>query len=160
MGASATAGAIGTARPWAAALVTSKAAQSGNGVVDAGEGCDRGLGGACCSATCQFLPSTTQCRASAGSCDVAEFCTGSSDTCPANGFQPSTTVCRATAGPCDTAETCTGSSASCPADGFLSSTTVCRAAAGPCDAAETCTGSSAGCPAAGVLSSTTVWRAA
>ena len=121
----------------------------GNGTLDAGEQCDDGnlVGGDCCSGTCQFESSSTVCRPSAGPCDVAENCTGSSGSCPANGFVSSSTVCRPSAGPCDVAENCTGSSAACPADGFASPSTVCRAAAGPCDVAETCTGAGAACPA-------------
>ncbi len=64
----------------------------------------------------------TECRASAGVCDVAEQCTGSSASCPFNRYLSSATVCRPTgAGTCDVAETCTGSSASCPPDGCLTS---------------------------------------
>ncbi len=100
-----------------------------------------------------FKPATTQCRASAGVCDVAEYCTGSSATCPADAKQPATTVCRASAGECDVAEYCTGSSNDCPADGFASSTTQCRASAGECDVAETCTGTGASCPADGFRAS-------
>src|SRR5207249_1210014 len=88
----------------------------------------------------------TVCRASAGVCDVAETCDGSSATCPANLFQPSTTECRPSAGVCDVAEMCTGTSATCPADSFLPSSTVCRASAGECDVAESCTGTSTSCP--------------
>lgn len=103
-------------------------------------------GGACCSDGCHFDAAGTECRASAGSCDVAETCTGSSATCPANGFVSAGTECRASAGICDVAETCTGSSATCPTNNFLSSSTVCRASAGVCDLTEYCTGSSATCP--------------
>jgi hypothetical protein len=47
------------------------------------------------------------CRSSAGVCDVAETCTGSSATCPADVFSTSATVCRSAAGVCDLAENCT-----------------------------------------------------
>src|SRR5205807_5129119 len=60
------------------------------------------------------------CRPSAGICDVAENCTGSSAGCPSDAFQPSSTQCRAAAGACDVAENCTGSSANCPADAVRS----------------------------------------
>ena len=146
----------------------------GNLRIDAGEQCD---GGACCSSTCQFLPSTTVCRAQAGVCDLAEHCTGTSATCPADSFLPASTVCRASAGECDLQENCPGNGRNCPADAKKSAGTactadsnpctldqcngtnvtcqhpagnagaVCRAAAGPCDVAETCTGTSATCPA-------------
>src|SRR5581483_2515218 len=102
----------------------------------------------------------TECRPSAGDCDVAETCDGSSPACPADGFQPSTTTCRPSAGPCDIAENCTGSSATCPPDAFESSAGafVCRPAAGPCDVPETCAGNSAACPPDG--KSTAVCRPA
>src|SRR6185295_4236280 len=57
-----------------------------------------------------------ECRASAGICDVAEFCDGVSTACPADDFEPATTECRASAGECDPAENCTGGSAACPGD--------------------------------------------
>src|SRR5438034_686501 len=152
------------------------------------DGAVNGAAGSCCSATCTFKPNGTACsddghpcttdtcdgssnicqhpagnagttcRASAGVCDVAETCTGTSSTCPADGFLSSSTVCRASAGVCDGAENCTGTSASCPADSFLSSSTVCRASAGVCDVAENCTGTSASCPANLFLPSSTVCR--
>ena len=109
--------------------------------------------------TCSPIAAGTVCRASAGTCDVAETCSGTSTSCPANAFAPSTTVCRASAGVCDVAENCTGSSATCPADGFQPTSTVCRASAGVCDVAESCTGTSAACPADGFKSSSTVCRA-
>src|SRR4029077_1652167 len=67
------------------------------------------------------------CRAAAGSCDVAETCSGSNPTCPADVFQGSKVQCRASAGACDVAESCTGSGPTCPADS--KKTTQCRAAA-------------------------------
>ncbi|MGH7428777.1 MAG: hypothetical protein ACREJ4_10570, partial [Candidatus Methylomirabilaceae bacterium] len=76
-------------------------------------------------------PATTECRASAGVCDVAESCDGAG-ACPADGFKASTTECRASAGVCDVAESCPGDGATCPADGFKASTTECRASAGVC----------------------------
>src|SRR6185503_16843751 len=63
-----------------------------------------------------FAPSTTICRTSAGVCDVAESCTGTSAACPSDQFEPSTAECRPSNGVCDVAENCTGSSANCPAD--------------------------------------------
>src|SRR5438552_3699687 len=120
--------------------------------------CATGTGG---TKFCDNAPGNagTVCRASAGVCDVAETCTGTSRDCPADGVASATTVCRASAGPCDVAESCTGSSATCPADSFKSTATVCRASAGPCDIAESCTGSSATCPADSFQSAATVCRA-
>src|SRR5207248_728115 len=84
-----------------------------------------------------------------GDCDVAENCTGTSATCPADGFASSSTVCRASAGQCDVAETCTGTSGACPADGFASASTSCTGASqgGACDndAADHCTGTGNSC---------------
>src|SRR5262249_24666916 len=51
-----------------------------------------------------------------GVCDLAESCTGSGPSCPANTFRPSSFQCRPSAGTCDVAETCSGTSATCPAD--------------------------------------------
>src|SRR5439155_1671677 len=132
----------------------------GDGVVEAGEECDDGnlVDGDCCSSSCQFEPSTTTCRPAAGPCDVAEFCTGRSGTCPADTFQPATFECRGATGSCDAAELCTGTSATCPADAFQPATVECRPAAGACDAAEFCTGTSGLCPAD--AKSTAVCRAA
>ena len=58
----------------------------GDTVLDVGEECDDGNtnDGDCCSSSCQFESRVTICRARAGSCDVAETCTGLSATCPAD----------------------------------------------------------------------------
>ena len=87
----------------------------GNGNVDSGEQCDlggaNGLSTSCCSSTCQFTSGNT-CRASGGTCDIAETCSGASATCPADA--KSTAVCRGSAGACDLAEVCDGVSNNCP----------------------------------------------
>jgi len=103
--------------------------------------------GACCTDSCHFDSSSTQCRASAGDCDVAENCTGSSADCPSNSYRPSSYQCRASAGDCDIAENCSGSSPNCPANSYRPSSYQCRASAGDCDIAENCSGSSPNCPA-------------
>jgi YVTN family beta-propeller protein len=46
------------------------------------------------------------CRPPAGQCDVAETCTGTSTTCPADGFQPNGTACD-DGNACTTADSCT-----------------------------------------------------
>lgn len=135
----------------------------GDSQVDGSEQCDLGSGTngtstACCTTTCTFRGAGNVCRTSAGVCDVQETCTGSSGTCPANGFQSSSTQCRPSGGICDPAENCTGSSAACPANSFSSSSTVCRSSAGVCDPAENCDGSSAACPADDLEPNTTVCR--
>jgi hypothetical protein len=93
---------------------------------------------------CDYEPITTECRASAGVCDVAEFCTGQSADCPSD--SKSTAECRGSAGLCDVAEICDGQNNDCPTDVFKSNTEVCRASAGVCDVEEKCTGYSADCP--------------
>jgi hypothetical protein len=120
----------------------------GNGTVEGTEQCDAGVAngttGSCCSLTCAFQAAATQCRAPADVCDAAEFCTGSSATCPADVLVAGGTTCRASAGVCDVPESCTGSSAACPAD--AKSTASCRASGGVCDVAESCDGSNNDCP--------------
>src|SRR6185436_15684556 len=95
---------------------------------------------------------------SAGQCDVAESCTGSSGACPADGFASDTTSCTGASqgGACDNnaADHCSGTSNSC-VDAFQASTFECRGSAGQCDVAESCTGSSGTCPADGFASDTT-----
>src|SRR6266516_1942038 len=56
------------------------------------------------TAACQHPAGNTGavCRPAAGACDVAEACTGTSATCPADA--KSTAVCRPAAGACDVAE--------------------------------------------------------
>ncbi len=50
--------------------------------------------GVCCDiATGKFKSSTTMCRAAVGNCDVAEYCTGSSASCPADSYKSSSYVC-------------------------------------------------------------------
>ena len=91
----------------------------GNGIVEAGEDCDPGVGvnstccdtttcklrpgalcdplsGPCCTGTCQFAPSTQVCRPSKDSaCDIAESCSGTSATCPADKTQSNGQSCGA-----------------------------------------------------------------
>ena len=99
----------------------------GNGVLEVGESCDDGNTdpGDCCDAMCQIEPIMTECRASAGMCDVAESCDGVTALCPADGFEPITTECRASAGMCDVAESCDGVTALCPADSLAPNGTLC-----------------------------------
>ena len=80
----------------------------GNGIVEAGEDCDPGIGttSKCCdTATCKFINNAT-CDPESSSC-CSPQCT----------FAPSTQICRPSRNAiCDTAEFCTGNSPSCPAD--------------------------------------------
>jgi cysteine-rich repeat protein len=67
----------------------------GDGILQPTEQCDDGntAAGDCCSPTCTFVAVGTVCRASAGQCDAAETCTGSSGVCPADGFVTNGTTC-------------------------------------------------------------------
>jgi hypothetical protein len=93
------------------------------------------------------------CRGSAGVCDLAETCTGTSAVCPADVLRPSGTSCADDGNAC-TADQCNGSSASCQ-HAAGNAGTVCRPSAGACDVAESCDGSSTLCPADGFASSAT-----
>lgn len=61
-------------------------------------------------------PAGAICRAAAGTCDVAEACSGTQGSCPADALRPAATVCRASSGECDPAESCSGISVACPGD--------------------------------------------
>src|SRR5205814_10449224 len=99
-----------------------------------------------------FRPYTTPFRSSAGQCDVAETCPGTSGACPVDGFASSSTHCTGASqsGACDdnAADHCTGSGNSC-VDVFQAAGYTCRDSAGQCDVAETCTGTSGACRAEG-----------
>ncbi|MCG8419087.1 MAG: hypothetical protein MJE77_14220 [Proteobacteria bacterium] len=151
---------------------------SGNGATCAsGDECASGYcqDGVCCDApcgacgqcnvsgsegTCILVEAGTECRAAAGSCDVAETCNGRSASCPDDGLAAFGTECRAASGPCDVAETCSGIDPACPADGAAPAGTVCRPGATACDAAETCDGVATTCPADVLASAGTPCRAA
>src|SRR5205814_8408038 len=87
----------------------------------------------------KFAPSTTECRGSAGQCDVAENCTGTSGACPADGFASNTTTCTGTSqgGVCNVQDYCLGTANTC-VDKFAPSTTECRGSACHCDGEEDC----------------------
>ncbi|HJQ85408.1 MAG TPA: hypothetical protein VKA21_15080 [Candidatus Binatia bacterium] len=131
-------------------VAASSLAACGDGTLDGGEECDLGAGNGaattCCTTLCEFRAAGNTCRAVAGPCDVAETCSGTVETCPADAFQPSNVQCRAPAGLCDLGENCTGSGSACPPDSFRPNGTVCRAAAGNCDVAEFCDGAGPACP--------------
>lgn len=115
-----------------------------------GSRCDGDCESCSAGGACLPAPSTTVCRASAGLCDpVAEFCNGTSGTCPSDARAAAGAVCRPASGDCDLAEICDGASAACPADARVAADTECRAASGLCDRPEVCDGSSAACPAPG-----------
>ncbi|MFH0870180.1 MAG: MopE-related protein [archaeon] len=69
-------------------------------------GCELCNGGSCCTTTGCYIPAGTTCWASAGVCDVAEVCSGTSGACPADaklsGEQscPDCTQCNGVANAC------------------------------------------------------------
>ncbi len=171
--------------------------QCASGFCVSGVCCDTACNGGCGSCnlagfpgTCKPLSNTTACRASAGACDVAETCNGTSVACPADAFAAATATCRGANGVCDAAETCTGTSAACPADALKPANTactddgnlctqdkcngtsvacqhpagnagtVCRVSVGLCDVAESCNGTSTACPTDGFAPATTTCRGA
>ncbi len=81
------------------------AAICGDGVVDAGEGCD---GGGCCANDCVLIANGIECRAAPGQCDVAENCDGLSALCPDDQVAVHGTSCSAeepcTSGACQAGE--------------------------------------------------------
>ena len=112
----------------------------GDGIKASSEECDDGNlnNGDCCSSTCKIESSTTVCRASNGICDVAEYCTGVSPTCPTDSKVASGTVCRASKdATCDPAETCNGVNNTCPADNQLANGVACDDK-NPCTDVSTC----------------------
>lgn len=102
-------------------VVTITGSQCGNGIVESGEDCDCGgvdgcgdnsccdaktckfKGSAvcdpsnedCCTAQCQFASQGTVCRASTGTCDPQEVCTGNAPNCPADQNAPDGDACGA-----------------------------------------------------------------
>ena len=127
----------------------------GLGVCDLPDTCDGA--GACAD---RFVASGTECNASTGPCDVAEACTGSSHTCPADGVATAGTVCLAAdpAAPCDVDDVCDGSGVTCPS-AVATSGTSCRASTGTCDLGASCDGAATACPASSPASSSTSCRA-
>ncbi len=66
-------------------------ASCGDGYVWSGvEDCETGT---CCDGSCNFRGSSTQCRASGGECGIAEYCTGSSQSCPTDQHVANGTPC-------------------------------------------------------------------
>ena len=92
----------------------------------------------CAAGVCGFnpAPSTTQCRASTGPCDPAEFCSGSSLTCPDDAKTPT-----GQRGECGTDQVCCGNV--CTTLGTLTNCTTCGDV---CDPNKICGGGGCTCP--------------
>ena len=74
--------------------------QSANhGIIKKGNLTCECISGDCCDG-CSYQPATYTCRAVAGVCDVAETCTGSSATCPANLYVANNTQVSGCTGTC------------------------------------------------------------
>ena len=129
------------------------------------------------------------CRDVAGACDIAENCTGTSETCPDDVLVGAGTECRASTGECDPAEACTGSEPHARmmcsnrtgprvariripvpstsvmarrAPASIRPATVApsaRPSAGDCDPTETCTGTDMACPSDALTPAGTQCRA-
>ncbi len=99
----------------------------GDYIIALAEKCDNGpdVPGDCCDPTCQFEPTSYSCRASAGVCDAAEYCLGTSAFCPTDAKLPNTTLCSSPATACNPAEYCTGYTNNCPPDVYTLNGTVC-----------------------------------
>ena len=108
------------------------------------EGSANGTNGSCCTANCQRKSAGTLCRESAGECDIAESCTGTSEKCPNDVKAPAETACPNDGNAC-TRDVCDGTSILCthPAG---NAGAICNASHGDCDPAEQCTGTSTTCP--------------
>ncbi|KAI1832624.1 hypothetical protein DTO006G1_1678 [Penicillium roqueforti] len=101
-------------------VVTISGSQCGNGIVEGDEECDCGDEESCsdnsccdpktckfkgsavcddsndsCCDQCQFASADTVCRASTGECDIAETCSGTSSSCPANKYKDDGASCGA-----------------------------------------------------------------
>lgn len=135
--------------------------------VDCGSGhcvdgvcCDTACGGGApdceaCSAAlngmrdgvCSPAISGTECRPSAGRCDPAETCNGSSRACPVDALAGVSEVCRPSMHPvCDPEERCDGASVDCPMDGWASVDTACGTVpSGACDLPDHCQGDGPRC---------------
>lgn len=105
---------------------------------------------------CRPRPTSVVCRASAGACDVAESCTGTTGACPDDVKVAAGTLCEAAVGGCELDAVCDGASAACPDTQPKPPQTTCRVMAGVCDVAELCDGVAKDCPSDALVAAGTV----
>ncbi|KAI8815439.1 Metallo-peptidase family M12B Reprolysin-like-domain-containing protein [Cladochytrium replicatum] len=91
----------------------------GNGIKEAGEECDCGVGDACKNDPC-CNAATCKLKAGAQCADKNDEC------CSSCKIRPKGFVCRPQDGPCDVAETCSGTNATCPSDVLVTDGTTCN----------------------------------
>jgi hypothetical protein len=103
---------------WIADVYYSAGATNPDGVCQV---CNPGMS----TSSWSFKPSTARCRASGGTCDVAEYCTGTAAECPEDAVASAGTSCRAASGTCDMAEVCDGENKACPTNGYAPNGTSC-----------------------------------
>ena len=96
----------------------------GGGAVDC-QACSMAAG-AMGNGVCGPARGGTVCRASQGSCDQAETCSGNSMACPTNILKPRGSVCRAATHRCDAEEQCDGVTALCASDASRENGAVCE----------------------------------
>ena len=95
----------------------------GDGIVEGNETCDCGspddcndiccnastcevaegmecASGVCCTSQCQLRAYGTECRATSGECDIAEYCLGGSNECPEDDHVANGVSCESDAGYC------------------------------------------------------------
>jgi len=110
----------------------------GDGVLQPGEDCDPGPGGApCCDDQCRFRPAGATCRPAAGACDAVETCDGGSAACPADAVLPDGTPCGAGLAGCGEATCTAGACVAPPTSGTCVVGGAC-VAAGRLDPADAC----------------------
>ena len=100
---------LGASRPFAGAITTYPPVRERRH--RRGEQCDdsNSTAGDCCSPSASSSRPVPMCRVSAGACDPAETCTGSSATCPADVISPHGAACGSAGNTdCDNPDTCNG----------------------------------------------------
>lgn len=97
--------------------------------IDPAAECDDALlcgAGTCNGAgACGVLPAATECRPSAGVCDLPEVCDGVGATCAVDALVSMGTSCRVAASACDAEEVCDGVGPDCPSNAVLGTNVTC-----------------------------------